>query len=167
MKCGNLVEIYLWPHLAVKGLMAQMAHFKLYWTSTTYGYAAHVLSSRSAYFAAVSVVERLNCMRFWITDSWITQPTSWFYKNTIVSVVIAFLPFLTRLLLQTLASVFWSDKDWLPGRQNLAHQHLISIKTIMSNKSKGITTNWQKATMSKWTFWSIFFLNSKLRVCSL
>ena len=27
------------------------------------------LSSRIAYFTAVSFVERLNCMRFWITDS--------------------------------------------------------------------------------------------------
>ena len=42
MKCGNLVEIYVWPHLAVKGLMAQMAHFKLFRTSTMYEYATHV-----------------------------------------------------------------------------------------------------------------------------
>ena len=42
MKCGNLVEICLRPHLAVKGLMAQMAHFKLYRMSTMHEYAAHV-----------------------------------------------------------------------------------------------------------------------------
>ena len=42
MKCGNVVEICLWPHLAVKELMAQMAHFKLYRMSTMYRYAAPV-----------------------------------------------------------------------------------------------------------------------------
>ena len=41
MKFGNLVEICLWPHLAVKGLMAQMAHFKLR-MSTMHEYAGHV-----------------------------------------------------------------------------------------------------------------------------
>ena len=89
---SKLSKVQFLPNFTPASWNAQMAHFKLYRTSTMCEYAAHVFN-RSAYFATVSVVGCLNCMRFWIIDSWITQPTSWFYKNTIVSVVIGFFTF--------------------------------------------------------------------------
>lgn len=79
---SKLSKVQFLPNFTPASWNAQMAHFKLYRTSTMYEYAAHVFN-RSAYFATVSVVG----------DSWITQPTSWFYKNTIVSVVIGFFTF--------------------------------------------------------------------------